>query len=293
MTKSVIGWVLFLVLFTACAPELSAQIPQPLPPGPAQPRAVVVHSGDQAPPAEELPAPAVVPAPPVHVSPSPLTEPKPSPIPKPFVPKIDQLEVQRRLNRLKSEREGLKSERTSAVQTLEENEPSPEKMAQLRLRLGQLLGRLAVHPVPDKARAGPPISVTPPSIEPTRPSPPAGKSFSESESGTSPVDPLALGRTLFRAHDFAGALRAFRQVNLSGLKPEERRPVEYLMATCLKHLGKPDEAAAIYREVAGSKGDEVLAECAQWQLTTLRWQRDLEQQLRAPQQRLQELESLP
>jgi hypothetical protein len=201
--------------------------------------------------------------------------------------------VKRQLGRLKTERERLKAERNSMVEALEENEPTPEKIAQLRLRLGQLLGRFATPRAHDKGLTAPPSVSTPPPVEAIRPSVPPPKPSPDNESASQPIDSLALGRTLFRAHDYAGALKAFQQVNLTGMKPEERRPIEYLIATCLKHLGKVDEAGAIYREVANSKGDEVLAECAQWQLNTLRWQREFEQKLRQPQHRLEDLEKQP
>jgi hypothetical protein len=285
MMKEVFGLVLLLVVSTAFGQGLPPTVPQPLPPGPSQPHPSATP--------EELHAPTLIPAAPASAAPPQLAEPKPSVPQKPFAPKIDPLDVQRRLNRLKTEREGLKSERNLAVQALEDNEPSPEKIAQLRLRVGQLLGRLATHRVPDKGRAAPPTALPTAPVGPPLPLTQPGKVTPDNESTSSAVDPLALGRTLFRGRDFGGALKAFQQVSLSGLKPEERRPVEYLIATCHKHLGRLDEAAAIYREVAGSKGDEVLADCAQWQLTAIRWQRDLDQQLRQPQQRLQDLENQP
>jgi Flp pilus assembly protein TadD len=166
-------------------------------------------------------------------------------------------------------------------------------MAQLRLRIGQLLGRLASRQASDKAAAARPTVSLAPVAEAPAPAMRPAKTPLEEEPTTPPLDPLALGRTLFRAHDYASAMKAFRQVNQTGMKPEERRPIEYLIATCLKRLGKVDEAAAIYREVASSKGDEILAECAQWQLNTLRWEREFEQQFRQPQQRLRDLENKP
>jgi tetratricopeptide (TPR) repeat protein len=286
MRKGIFALILLSVVSAAFAQGPPLPAPQPLPPGPSQPPAV--------PSSEELHAPTLIPPAPAPAATSQVAEPKPALPQKVFVPKVDPVDVQRRLSRLKTEREGLKSERAVAVQVLEANEPTPENIAQLRLRVGQLLGRLATRNfVPDKGHPTPAPLVTPPPAEPLMQVTPPGKSTPESESTSPAIDPLALGRTLFRAGDFAGALKAFQQMNLNGLRPEERRPVEYLIATCLKHLGRFDEAAALYREVAGSKGDEVLADCAQWQLTAIRWERDLDQQLRQPQQRLTDLEKQP
>ncbi len=49
------------------------------------------------------------------------------------------------------------------------------------------------------------------------------------------------------------------------------------MAICLLHLGKAEEATALFRDVANSRGDEKLAGYAQWQLELLRWQRDVQE----------------
>src|SRR5205085_1433672 len=74
-----------------------------------------------------------------------------------------------------------------------------------------------------------------------------------------PVDALAQAHLLFRAHQYEEALTSFRQVDLKGKKAETRAPVQYLMAICLLHLGKGDEAVALLREAANSRGDEKLA----------------------------------
>lgn len=285
MAKEFFGLVLLLAASAGFAQERSAQIPQPLPPGPRQPPRLSVVD-------EPLPAPKQISESTGSTAITPPAQPKPNLPLKTPSPGIDPEELQRRLTRLRIERERLNAERGSIAQALTENEPNPEKMAELQLRLGELLGRLGAQHGSAKGRAvPPPASPLPP--EPSGQLSQRGKVSPAGESLTSPVDPLALGRTLFRTRDFAGALKAFRQVNLNGMPPEERRPIEYLMATCLKHLGKLEEAAAIYREVAGSKGDEVLANCAQWQLSTLRWQQEFDQQVRQPQQRLQELENQP
>jgi hypothetical protein len=108
-----------------------------------------------------------------------------------------------------------------------------------------------------------------------------------------PVDPVALAEALFRTGDYEGALAAYRLLDLHSLGRSSRVGAQYMMACCLRKLGKTDDAASLYREVANSKDDEILADCAQWQLGALRWRHDLESQLRQVQQRRQALEVKP
>lgn len=173
---------------------------------------------------------------------------------------------------------------------------NPEDLARLRQRLAELLGKVskrppAPAPVRPPARAPdklvlPPLSVPPPEAKgPAKVAP-----FPVPEQ---PLDPLELAQALYQGGDYDGALAAFRRVDLAGLKAEERVPVQYLIATCLRKKGRLDEALTLYREVANSRGDPVLAECAQWQIGTLRWQRELDGQLHALRQRRQALEKQP
>ena len=86
------------------------------------------------------------------------------------------------------------------------------------------------------------------------------------------------------------ALASFRLVDLKGKKAEARAPVQYLMAICLLHLGKADEAVPLLRDVANSRGDEKLAGYAQWQLEMVRWQRDVQEKLQGHRERRLALE---
>src|SRR5262249_59971485 len=89
-----------------------------------------------------------------------------------------------------------------------------------------------------------------------------------------PVDVAAQAHLLFRAHQYEEALAAFRQIDLKGKKAETRAPIQYLMAICLLHLGKGDEAVPLLREAANARGDDKLAGYAQWQIEMVRWQHD-------------------
>jgi TolA-binding protein len=88
-----------------------------------------------------------------------------------------------------------------------------------------------------------------------------------------------LGHALFRAGNFDGAMRAFRMIDLKGTKADQRAPIQYLIASCLHHLGKNEEAGTLYREVANTLGDDPVATCAQWQLAALRWHKQTQERL--------------
>jgi tetratricopeptide (TPR) repeat protein len=119
---------------------------------------------------------------------------------------------------------------------------------------------------------------------------PAAKTGS---SGDTPVDPLSLAQALYRTGDYEGALATYRLINQASLDRMNRGAVQYLMATCLRNLGKTDEAAALYREVVNSKEDPFVSDCAQWQLGALRWRRELESRLQQLRQRRQAVEVKP
>jgi tetratricopeptide (TPR) repeat protein len=108
-----------------------------------------------------------------------------------------------------------------------------------------------------------------------------------------PVDPMAMAQALFETGDFEGALATYRLLDLKSLNKTDRAAAQYLMGTCLRRLGKIDEAATLYREVVNAKEDDILADCAQWQLSAFRWRRDLENQLEQIRQRRHALEANP
>jgi hypothetical protein len=111
------------------------------------------------------------------------------------------------------------------------------------------------------------------------------------KSGPPVLDPLALAHALFRAKNFEGALKAYQMIPTEGMKAEERAPLQYLMATCLRKLGHVEKASGLFRDVANSKGDEAMATCAQWQLSVLRWHKDVDDQLKDIRRRRQDLET--
>jgi TolA-binding protein len=82
-------------------------------------------------------------------------------------------------------------------------------------------------------------------------------------------------------------------IDLKGSKADQRAPIQYLIATCLHRTGKTEDAAAIYREVANTLGDEPVAACAQRQLVVLRWHREAQESLAEIKLRRMALEKQP
>ena len=227
-------------------------------------------------------------------------------------PHLPLAEIRQFLQKLKREREGLDNDRTKAIQLAQDSATTEsDEIAKLRLQLGNLLNAL------NTKKSAPGLSATPlpaapkklelpiaPNMESPRPQtqgqpqvqplPPVGPEPAPPtfEVGGA-LDPLALAQALFRVGNYPGALKAYRLMPLEGLKADERAPVQYMIATCLRKLGNTDEAAVLYREVANSRGDEQLAACAQWQLNALRWRKDMNEQLARIRQRRLDLEKQP
>jgi tetratricopeptide (TPR) repeat protein len=97
--------------------------------------------------------------------------------------------------------------------------------------------------------------------------------------GEKPIAPMELAQMLFRAGNYEGALAAFRLLDTTTLSREDRLLVQYLQASCLRKLGRHDEALQLLREIANSRTDAFAVECARWQLTHLRWQQETQRRL--------------
>lgn len=92
----------------------------------------------------------------------------------------------------------------------------------------------------------------------------------------SAVDQFALGKSLFRAGEYAKAEQSFRKVALTD---DNRLMVKYLIATCLRKRSQWQAASDAYREVAASDKDPVLRDLANFQLDGIRWNQDTEKQI--------------
>jgi tetratricopeptide (TPR) repeat protein len=215
------------------------------------------------------------------------------------VPVITTNEWNAAVKTLKEEREAL-SEHLQPAAAKESELKANDENAKLRQRLIELLTRLKAQKEQPKPTP-PPEPVRPPIEPPKPPEPPKPTPKTETaktdalplDATVRPIDPLVLGHALFKAKNYEASLRAYRLIELQGMKSEERAPIQYLMAACLKKLGKTEEAAGIFREVANSKGDEYLALCAQWQLSTIRWQRETIEALKDVRRRTKALETPP
>ncbi len=212
-------------------------------------------------------------------------------------------ELKENFLKLKAERENLQAERLALAQKPLHDASVGEDSVLLRLRLSETLARfnsrvkqLPSHESPSLSDKAPPFpsapGKSPLETEKSTGQPlPGGKD--ESPDSERPLDPLALAHVLFKAENFAAALRAYRLIDLRGTRAEERLPIQYLIATCLKRLGKTEEAAGMYREIANSRGDENLAACAQWQLGAMRWEVEMRGQLETIRQRRKSMENRP
>lgn len=164
------------------------------------------------------------------------------------------------LDKLKAEIEALSKQRQGGKY---ESGVLGSERNRLQQELKELLQRIESRPLPSpksKVNEGP------------------ARKF-EPISGDKPLDLLRSATNLFQDGDLDAALRTFRLIDTSSLNREDRAYVKYMTATCLRRTGRVSEAAALYREVAESRDDDFLAECAIWQLSLLRSTQELQSQL--------------
>jgi tetratricopeptide (TPR) repeat protein len=187
--------------------------------------------------------------------------------------------------------------------------------AQLRQRIMQLLVKAAAQKKQQAAAPEPPAtrsdkSTTPPtpktsqpkttpsapstltvplnSLQTSKPPTPGKQADNSARVLTeAPVDPQSLAQSLFLAGEYEAALAAYRKLEQEEPKIEDRIVIQYMQACCLRKLGKLEEAAVLYREVANSGGNEILVENAQWYLRAMKERRELETQLDQLRQRRQ------
>jgi hypothetical protein len=83
----------------------------------------------------------------------------------------------------------------------------------------------------------------------------------------------------FKGNEFELSRLIFSQIAATELPREDRAFVKYMLACCLRRVGRVAEAETAFREVANSDDDEFYKNCAIWQLSLLKSNRDLETQL--------------
>lgn len=289
--------------------------PRPMPPAPPQPPS-------PQPPREELaPAPREI----HNLQPSPqfpgMPREEPAPMPHPATPPPPRLlsprafgaapmadiqALHQAIEGLRLEREAMLNEQADLAAARDARDASGGESARLRRRITELLAKAAARVVQrstesEKREKNPPRNPqhphSPPTPAPAHPAPlahpaPGSQKGGEKEGAAkqltdAPVDPLTLAQALFQSGDAAAALVVYRKLEQEEQKPADRIAIQYMIACCLRKLGKSDEAAVMYREVANSGGGEVLVESAQWYLRALRERRELEAQLDQMRQRRQ------
>lgn len=180
------------------------------------------------------------------------------------------------LDQLQRERGSLAATRSAPIGELVI--PSASVTAErdkLKKQLNGLVSELARRPRPEETPAGSGAKGGSKPVGQKRPGQ-KGRGAKASEDSKSagpqgPVDPMALGQALFRTGDYEGSLKAFELAKKTVTDPRDRAVIKYLSAACLGKLGNVPESTTLFREVANSKADEVLAECARWQLSSQQW----------------------
>ncbi len=215
--------------------------------------------------------------------------------------------LHREIEGLRMEREAMLNEEMSLL-TVRESRAGGDDAARLRRRITELVGKAVrmnnkgLAPAPSakpnedkKTPPNPQTAVKPPTTS-VAPSPssassahsaqplPSGPPAKQADASaklltTAPVDPLSLAQSLFLAGDHAAALQQYRQLQQDEQRTDARVTIQYMMACCLRKLGKTDEASMLYREVANSDGNDVLVENARWYLRAMKERRELEGQL--------------
>jgi hypothetical protein len=125
--------------------------------------------------------------------------------------------------------------------------------------------------------------------QPTLPYPPPSPTTPPKKVEMTPaivVDEIQAAMNRFRDNDIETAKRTFQLIDPTTLSNEDRAFVRYMLACCHRRLGNISEAETLYREVANSPDDEFFANCAIWQLSLLRSEKELQTQLEQLRSRL-------
>ena len=93
------------------------------------------------------------------------------------------------------------------------------------------------------------------------------------------TQPVEIGKALYRAGNYEAAEKAFRIIDQTILSVEDRLPIQYMIATCLRKQGRRQQAASIYHDIANSNRDDVLMDYARWQLDSINWRQKTENQI--------------
>lgn len=147
---------------------------------------------------------------------------------------------------------------------------SAKKRDELHADLLKVLERLNSAPAP-ATPAGPKMPpVAPPNPKTDGPIVPLD--------GT-PASVIKAGVTYFKNNDFEAARLLFAGIDTTSFPREDRAFVKYMVGCCLRRLERLPEAEIAFREVANSDDDEFHKNCAIWQLSLIKSNRELNTQL--------------
>jgi hypothetical protein len=94
-----------------------------------------------------------------------------------------------------------------------------------------------------------------------------------------PASVLKAGVNAFKDGKFEAARLIFSGLDTAGFPREDRAFVKYMIACCLRRSDRIAEAEIQFREVANSDDDEFHKNCAIWQLSLIKSNRELQTQL--------------
>ncbi|MCX7700443.1 MAG: hypothetical protein N2039_06160 [Gemmataceae bacterium] len=129
--------------------------------------------------------------------------------------------------------------------------------ARLKARLFDLLERIPSRRAP---------ATSTPAVEP----PPEWTSES-----FRPVDRIRYVQNLIKAGQYATALRASKVMDPANFSGKQGAMLRYLQASAHRRAGDLEAAKKLYAELAQSRDDDFLAECAAWQLQAIRTREEL------------------
>lgn len=176
--------------------------------------------------------------------------------------------------KLRTELESLAAEREAAAKEPTDLSGYSAERAKLRGQLTDLIKKIGEKKM---APATPPHAAPKVHETPMMP-PPAPPKFVFDEN-VKPLDALRAAQNYYLSGQIDAALRTFKLIDPNTLAKEDRAFVNYMSATCLRKLGKLNEAADLYREVADKKDDTLIASCAVTQIATMKSIQQLETDL--------------
>lgn len=186
------------------------------------------------------------------------------------LPQPSSEDPQHELKQLRAELEELKRSRSRGSQPPAASPASKPEMdvpnesaelaaerARLKAKLYELLERI-------------PARQTPPSTAPI-----VDPSHDTNPDSVRPVDRLRYLQNLIKSGQYATALRAFQVMDPASMTGKQGAMLRYLKASAHRRAGDLEAAKQLFAELAQSREDEFLAECAAWQLQAIRMREEL------------------